>query len=68
MTLSLVIAINVLADVALLCGLAYAMSHAARLTPHVSARDELALRRVENADRRAWRRPRHPAPAPTRVA
>jgi hypothetical protein len=67
MTLSLVIAINVAADVALLGGLAYAMSHPARLKPHVSIRSEIAVRKVANADRRSWRRPRHPAPAPTRV-
>jgi len=37
MSLSLVIAINVIADISLLAGLAYAMSRAARLTPHVAA-------------------------------
>ncbi len=37
MSLPLLIAINVLADVALIAGLAYAMSRAARLTPHVAA-------------------------------
>jgi hypothetical protein len=37
MTLSLAIAIIVLADLALIAGLAYSMSHARRLTPHVSA-------------------------------
>ena len=37
MSLSLVIAINVIADVSLLAGLAYVMSRAARLTPHVAA-------------------------------
>ncbi len=36
MSLSLVIAINVIADISLLAGLAYAMSRAARLTPHVA--------------------------------
>jgi hypothetical protein len=68
MSLSLVIAINVVADVVLLGGLAYAMSHPARLKPHVSAADEPVVRRVENADRRSWRHPRHAAPVPTRVA
>lgn len=68
MTLSLAIAMNVVADVALLGGLAYAMSRAARLTPHGSAGDELVVRRVANADRRSWRRPRAQAAAPTRVA
>jgi hypothetical protein len=37
MSLPLLIAINVLADAALIAGLAYAMSRAARLTPHVAA-------------------------------
>jgi hypothetical protein len=37
MSLSLVIAINVIADISLLAGLAYLMSRAARLTPHVAA-------------------------------
>jgi hypothetical protein len=37
MSLSLVIAINVIADISLLAGLAYVMSRAARLTPHVAA-------------------------------
>jgi hypothetical protein len=37
MSLSLVIAINVIADISLLAGLAHVMSRAARLTPHVAA-------------------------------
>ena len=37
MSLSLAIAINVVADISLLAALAYAMSRAARLTPHVAA-------------------------------
>jgi len=37
MSLSLAIAINVVADISLLAGLAYVMSRAARLTPHVAA-------------------------------
>jgi len=37
MSLPLVIAINVIADVSLLAGLAYVMSRATRLTPHVAA-------------------------------
>jgi hypothetical protein len=36
MTLSLAIAINAIADIAMIAGLAYAMSRAAKLTPHVS--------------------------------
>jgi hypothetical protein len=37
MTLSLAVIINVLADLGLIGGLAYAMSHASRLSPHVAA-------------------------------
>jgi hypothetical protein len=37
MTLSFAIAIIVLADIALVAGLAYVMSHVRHLTPHVSA-------------------------------
>ena len=37
MSLSLLIAINTLADIALLGGLAYVMSHARHLTPHVGS-------------------------------
>jgi hypothetical protein len=39
MSLSLLITINFLAGVALLATLAYAISRATRLTPHVAARD-----------------------------
>jgi hypothetical protein len=35
MTLSLAIIVNVLADLALIGGLAYVMSHATRLRPHL---------------------------------
>ena len=38
MTLSLAIAINVLADLALLGGVAWCMSYPRKFTPHVSAR------------------------------
>jgi hypothetical protein len=38
MSLTLIIAINAVADAALAVGLAYTMSRAARLTPHASAR------------------------------
>jgi hypothetical protein len=34
MTLTTIIILNVVLDVALLAGLAYVMSHAAKLTPH----------------------------------
>jgi hypothetical protein len=43
MTLSLAIAIIVLADIALIAGLAYVMSHARHLTPHVSAHATAAV-------------------------
>ena len=39
MSLSLLITINVLADIALLAGLAYVMSRATRLDPHVASID-----------------------------
>jgi hypothetical protein len=39
MSFSLAIALIVVADVALIAGLAFVMSRAARLTPHVSVRD-----------------------------
>jgi hypothetical protein len=39
MSLSLLITINVLADTALLAGLAYVMSRATRLDPHVASID-----------------------------
>jgi hypothetical protein len=39
MSFSLAIALIVVADIALIAGLAFVMSCAARLTPHVSARD-----------------------------
>jgi hypothetical protein len=38
MSLTLILAINALADLALAAGLAYTMSRAARLTPHASSR------------------------------
>jgi hypothetical protein len=66
-SLSLVIAINVVADVVLLGGLAYAMSHPARLVPHISAGEQLVVRRIAGADRRSWRRPRDRTAAPTRA-
>jgi hypothetical protein len=39
MSFSLAIALIVIADVALIAGLAFVMSRASRLAPHVSARD-----------------------------
>jgi hypothetical protein len=49
MSLSLLITINVLADVALLAGLAYVMSRAARLRPHVASADLSRSHRGERA-------------------
>ncbi len=43
MTLSLALALNALADAALLGGLAWVMSRPAKLTPHVPATAGLAL-------------------------
>jgi predicted membrane protein len=56
MTFSLAIAIIVIADVALIAALAYVMSHARRLEPHVSALSAQAPETVAAA-RRAPARP-----------
>jgi hypothetical protein len=61
MSLSVAITIIAIADVALIAGLAYVMSRATRLTPHVSARTATA--------KLHWRRHAHPrASAPLREA
>jgi hypothetical protein len=49
MSLSLLITINVLADVALLAGLAWVMSRAARLQPHVASAEAPRSQRAEHA-------------------
>jgi hypothetical protein len=65
MSLSLLITINVLAGVALLAGLAYVMSHAARLKPHVASVDAPRSRQAE----RALAHQRRPSPLrPSRSA
>lgn len=56
MTLSLTIIINVLADFALIGGLAYVMSRTTRLTPHAPATDRPAPAAVRVRQRvSAWR-------------
>jgi hypothetical protein len=68
MTLSLAIAINVFAMLALAAVLAYVMSHAAKLTPHLGAAQpaagEPAVLRLRTPTRRA--RSATPALAPAR--
>jgi len=66
MSLSLAIALNVIADISLLAGLAYAMSRAARLTPHVAAVPATAAEQQVVSQRqprstRATRQPVHTA-------
>jgi hypothetical protein len=56
MSLSLLVTINVLADIALLCGLAYAMSRARKLEPH-GASVQMAQ---STSERLAPQRERHP--------
>jgi len=55
MTLSLAIIINVLADLGLIGGLAYAMSHASRLSPHVVATGTPATQPTRATPRRPVR-------------
>jgi hypothetical protein len=68
MSFSLAIALIVVADIALIAGLAFVMSRASRLTPHVSRRD------ADAADGGLTTRPAAPSPlrpapssAPTRA-
>lgn len=56
MTFSLAIIINVLADLGLIGSLAYAMSHASRLSPHVAARGTPAAEPIRARPRRPVRR------------
>jgi hypothetical protein len=49
MSLSLLITINVLADIALLAGLAHAMSRATRLKPHVATLSAAQSARADDA-------------------
>jgi hypothetical protein len=55
MTLSLTIAVIVIADLALIAGVAYVMSRAARLTPHRPAAAPVAPRRAWVASRASAR-------------
>jgi hypothetical protein len=59
MSVSLLIAVNVLADVALLGGLAYVMSHARHLTPHVGSVQPAVLSPAEQP--LAWQLEQSPA-------
>jgi hypothetical protein len=59
MTISLAIALIVIADVALLAAVAFVMSHAGRLEPHVSALSAQAPEIVRSA-RRVSARPQQP--------
>lgn len=61
MTISLAIALIVIADVALVAGLAYVMSRASKLEPHVSATSAQALERVRPAARARARRSQRPS-------
>jgi hypothetical protein len=63
MTFSLAIAVIVIADVALIAALAYIMSRAGRLEPHVSALSAQAPEIV----RHAARAPARPQQRPSRV-
>jgi hypothetical protein len=63
MTISLAIAFIVIADVALIAALAYVMSRAGKLEPHVSALSA----QVPEIVRPARRATAHRTPRPTRV-
>jgi hypothetical protein len=67
MSLSTAIAVIVLADLALIALLVYAMSHASRLTPHLPATARRGAARARQAmaeeARRATHRHQHPAGA-----
>jgi hypothetical protein len=69
MSFSLVIALIVVADIALIAGLAFVMSRASRLTPHVSRRDAAADGGL-TATRPSARTPLRPEPhsAPARAS
>jgi hypothetical protein len=60
MTISLAIAFIVIADVALIAALAYVMSRAGKLAPHVSALSAPVPEIVRPARRAPARRPQHP--------
>jgi len=58
MTVSLAIAINLIADIAIIATLAYVMSRASKLKPHVSVAGAAAQATVPPVRRAAERRPR----------
>jgi hypothetical protein len=70
MSFSLVIALIVVADIALIAGLAFVMSRASRLTPHVSRRDTGAADGGLTTTRPTAPAPLRPAPsaAPARAS
>jgi hypothetical protein len=68
MTLSLAIIINVLADLGLIGGLAYAMSHASRLSPHDAATGTTATDPTRATPRRPVRLVQHTSSALAPVA
>jgi len=57
MTVSLAIAIIVIADIAIIATLAFVMSRASRLKPHVSATSAPAQATIPPVQRAAQRRP-----------
>lgn len=59
MSVSLLIAVNVLADIALLAGLAYVMSHARKLEPHVSSVQAVQSTPSEQLASQSEQRPAH---------
>ena len=61
MTVSTAIAIIVIADIALVAALAYVMSRASGLKPHVSATSAPAPEAVTPVRRDAGRRPQRPS-------
>jgi hypothetical protein len=63
MTLSLAIIFNVIADLTLIGGLAYVMSHATRLGKHVGAADTPVLETVQISPRRPSRNARRSSSA-----
>ena len=61
MSVSLLIAVNVLADIALLGGLAYVMSHARKLEPHVPSVQAVQSTPSEQLAQQSEQRPAHVA-------
>ena len=63
MTVSFAIALIVIADIALVAVLAYVMSRASKLEPHISAVSAQPSETVDLARRAPARRPRRPSGA-----